>query len=100
MAVISKALSRTAAATSSTTLYTTPVSSTAIVTNIAVANASISDATFTINLDGIALVSGATVPGNGTTFIDLKQVLAATKTITGFASTTDVKFHISGVEIV
>ena len=100
MAVISKALARTAASTASATLYTVPAATTAVITNIAIANASINDATFTINLDGIALVSGATVPGNGTTFIDLKQVLAATKTITGFASTTDVKFHISGVELV
>jgi hypothetical protein len=100
MAVISKVLSRTAAATTSTTLYTTPAGSTAVVTNIAVANTSINDATFTINLNGTALVSGATVPGNATTFIDLKQVIAATQTITGLASATSVNFHISGVEIV
>lgn len=100
MAVISKVLSRTAAATSSTTLYTTPAGSTAVVTNIAVANTSITDATFTINLNGVALVSGGTVPGNATTFIDLKQVLAATQTITGLANATTVNFHISGVEIV
>lgn len=100
MAVISKVLSRTAAATSNTTLYTTPAGSTAVVTNIAVANAALSDATFTINLNGIALASGTTVPGNGTTFIDLKQVISATQIISGSASTTDVKFHISGVEIV
>lgn len=100
MAVISKVLARTAAATTNTTLYTTPAGSTAVVTNIAVANAAISEGTFTINLNGIALASGTTVPGNGTTFIDLKQVLTATQTITGSASTTDVKFHISGVEIV
>jgi len=100
MAVISKVLSRTAAATSSTTLYTTPAGSTAVVTNIAVANTSINDATFTINLNGVALVSGGAVPANATTFIDLKQVLAATQTITGLANATTVNFHISGVEIV
>ena len=100
MAVISKVLARTAAATSNTTLYTTPAGSTAVVTNIAVANTSISDATFTINLNGTALVSGATVPANATTFIDLKQVLAATQIISGSASATSVNFHISGVEIV
>ena len=100
MAVISKVLARTAAATSNTTLYTTPAGSTAVVTNIAVTNTSINDATFTINLNGTALVSGTTVPGNATTFIDLKQVLAATQTIAGSASATSVNFHISGVEIV
>lgn len=98
--VTSKALARTAASTSNTTIYTTPAGTTAVVTNIAIANTSINDATFTINLNGTALISGATVPGNATTFIDLKQVLAATQTISGLASTTNVKFHISGVEIV
>jgi hypothetical protein len=33
------------------------------------------------------------------TIIDMKQVLAATKTITGGASATTINFHISGVEI-
>lgn len=99
MPVTSKALARTAAATTSTTLYTVPAATTAVVTNIAVANTSISDATFTINLNGVALVSGGTVPGNTTTFIDLKQTLATTQTITGLASATSVNFHISGVEI-
>lgn len=100
MAVISKVLSRTAAATASTTLYTTPAGSTAVVTNIAIANTSSADATFTLNLDSIAICSGTTVPANSTVFLDIKQVLAATKTITGFASATSVNFHISGVELV
>jgi hypothetical protein len=33
-------------------------------------------------------------------FIDLKQVVDASDTIKGSASTTAVNFHISGVEIV
>jgi hypothetical protein len=99
MATISKALTRTAAATSSTTLYTVPASTTTVVTNIAVANTAGTNATFTISLDGIAIISGTTVAGNSTVFIDIKQTLATTKTITGFASATTVNFHISGVEI-
>jgi len=31
---------------------------------------------------------------------DLKQALAATKIIAGYASATTVNFHVSGVEIV
>jgi hypothetical protein len=99
MATISKALARTAAATSSTTLYTVPASTTAIVTNIVVDNTSGSAQTFTINLDGVALLSAAPIAANASAFFDLKQTLATTKTITGLASATSVTFHISGVEI-
>jgi hypothetical protein len=95
----SKALSRTAAATSSTTLYTVPAATTAVVTNIAVANTAATSATFTLTLDGIDLITGATVAANSTAFFDLKQVLTTTKIIAGSASATTVKFHISGVEI-
>lgn len=99
MAVTSKTLARTAAATSNTTLYTTPSATTAIVTNIAVTNAAASSATFTINLDGTALLSGVSLAANTTAFFDLKQAIAATQTITGSASAVTVNFHISGVEI-
>ena len=99
MATTTKVLARTAAATSSTTLYTVPASTTTVVSNIAVVNTAASSATFTINLDGVALQSGSTVAANTTAYIDLKQVLDTTKTITGSASATTVNFHISGVEI-
>lgn len=99
MAVTSKALARTAAATSSTTLYTVPSATTTIVTNIVVDNTATSSATFTISLDGVELISAAPLAANASAFFDLKQVLATTKTITGFASATTVKFHISGVEV-
>ena len=39
MPTVTKALARTAAATSSATLYTVPASTTTVITNIAVANA-------------------------------------------------------------
>jgi hypothetical protein len=99
MAVISKALFRGAASTSSTTLYTVPSSTTAIITNIVVDNTSASAQTFTINLDGVAILSSAPLDANASAFFDLKQVLATTKTITGLASATSVNFHISGVEV-
>ncbi len=99
MAVTSKVLARAAAATSNTTLYTTPSSTTAIVTNIAVTNTAASSATFTLNLNGTALLSGVSLAANTTAFFDLKQVLATTQTISGSASATSVNFHISGVEV-
>lgn len=99
MATTSKALFRGAAATSSTTLYTVPSSTTTVVTNIAVCNNTSTAATFTILLDDIELHKDATIAANSTAYIDLKQVLATTKTIKGLASATTVDFHISGVEI-
>lgn len=99
MATTSKVLARTAAATSSTTLYTVPSATTTVVTNIAITNTAATSATFTITLNGVAIQSGSSVAANTTAYIDLKQVLNATQVIAGLASATTVNFHISGVEI-
>jgi len=99
MATTTKALARTAAATTSATLYTVPASTTAVITNIAVTNADSAAGTFSLLLDDVALHTTTAIAANTTVYIDLKQTLATTKTIKGFASATTVKFHISGVEI-
>jgi hypothetical protein len=99
MPVISKALARAAAATTSTTLYTTPSATTAVITNIAICNPTASAVTASILLNDFDLLGSVPVAANTTTFVDLKQVLATTQTIKGFASSTSVDFHISGVEI-
>lgn len=98
--VTSKVLARTAAATSNTTLYTAPSSTTGVATNILVTNTSSSAGTFTINFNSIAAFSSMPIGGNATVSIDLKQVIPTTQTITGSASATTINFHISGVEIV
>jgi len=99
MATVTKALARTAAATSSATLYTVPASTTTVITNIAVANAAGTAGTFSLLLDDVELHTTTAIAANATVYIDLKQVLATTKTIKGFASATTIDFHISGVEI-
>ena len=99
MATLTKALSRTAAATSSATLYTVPASTTTVVSNIVVTNSAATAATFTITLDGVDLFKTVALAANSTAMFDLKQVLATTKIIAGFASAVTVMFHISGVEI-
>lgn len=103
MATTTKVLARTAAATSSTTLYTAPNTSTlAIITNIVLANAATSASTATVAIDGVVIVPAVSIAANTLVGFDLKQVLPANnpaKTITGFASTTAVSIHISGVEI-
>ena len=99
MATLTKALARTAAATSSATLYTVPASTTTVVSNIVVTNSAATSATFTITLDGVDLFKTVALAANSTAMFDLKQVLATTKIIAGFASAVTVSFHISGVEI-
>jgi hypothetical protein len=76
-----------------------PASTTAVITNIAVTNTAGSAGTFSLTLDGVALHTTTAIAANTTVYIDLKQVLATTKVIAGFASATTINFHISGVEI-
>ena len=99
MANLAKALVRAAAATSSTTLYTVPASTTTVVTNIVVTNSAATAATFTITLDGVDLFKTCAIAANTTAMFDVRQVLATTKVIAGFASAVTVSFHISGMEI-
>ena len=99
MATVSKALARTAAAVTNTTLYTVPSATTTIVTNIVVSNTAATAATFDLSLDGVQIFNDAAIAANSTAFFDLKQVLVATDLIEGLASAITVNFHISGVEI-
>jgi hypothetical protein len=103
MATTTKALARTAAATSNTTLYTAPnTTTTAVVTNIVLANAATSASSATVSIDGIVIVPTVSIPANSVVGFDMKQVIPANatpKTISGYASTTAVSIHISGVEI-
>jgi len=99
MAVTSKVLFRGAATTTSTTLYTTPATAVAVVTNVGVTNTTTSAVTASILLDDVAILSGVSIDAKTSIFIDLKQVVDASDTIKGSASTTAVNFHISGVEI-
>jgi hypothetical protein len=99
MPTTTKALFRGAAATSSTTLYTVPSATTAVVSNIVVTNTASAAGNFTLLLDDVSIATLVTVGANDSTTIDLKQVLATAKTIKGLASATTINFHISGVEI-
>ena len=99
MADTSITLYRGAAATSNTTLYTSPSSIAVAVTNIAIVNDSASAVTATINLATFPLLGGISVAANSTQFIDLEQIIYNGETITGSASTTTVDFHIAGYEV-
>ena len=92
-------LFRGAAATSSTTLYTSPANMAVAVTNIAIVNDSAASVTAPINLATFPLIGGMSIPANSTQFIDLDQIIYNGETITGSASTTTVDFHIAGYEV-
>ena len=101
MATTPKTLFRGAATTTvGTTLYTTPASTTTVVTNIIVTNTAATDATFTMALAGTTIATTISIAANTSVFIDLRQVLTATQTITGGASAVTVNLQIAGVEIV
>lgn len=103
MATTTKALTRAAFATTEGDLYTVPTTgTTTVVTNIVVVNAGATNQTFNILLDGVELFEQTPIAGYSTISVDMKQVLdanATPKKIRGFASSTTVKAHISGVEI-
>ena len=99
MANTFKVLYRGNASTSSTTLYTTPAATTTLVNNILVANNTSSAVTYSLSLDGVSMAASVALPANDTAVLDIKQVLTATDTITGFASASTVTFHVSGLEI-
>ena len=99
MADTSLTLFRGTAATSNTTLYTSPADLAVAVTNIAIVNDSAASITATINLATVPLLGGISVAAKSTQFIDLEQIIYNGETITGSASTTTVDFHIAGYEV-
>ena len=92
-----------ATTTTTTVLATVPASTSWIVTNIAVTNTTATAGTFTLGLGtagaNTALFTATAIAANSTTFVDLKQPLATTNTITGGASATTISLHISGIAI-
>ena len=105
MSVTPTVLFRGAASlTTTTVLYTVPASTTTIVSNIAVTNTAGTAGTFTLAMgtagSPTAIQTTSAIAANSTVYIDLKQVLATTNTITGGASATSINFHISGTQLV
>jgi hypothetical protein len=99
MASSPKLFYRGSAATSSATLYTVPSATVAVLTDIVVSNTSANQQYVTMTVDGVNILP--TVPVSANTVINLqpKTVVGAGLIVAGFATSTDVKFHISGVEI-
>ena len=88
-----------ASTTTNTTLNTVPASTTWIITDILVVNTSSVSQAFTLALDGVSIATLVSIGANDSVELPMKQVLGASKIISGGASTTSVNFHISGVSL-
>jgi hypothetical protein len=99
MAVNPTLFYRGSAATSSATLYTVPSSTTAVLTDIVVSNISSNQQYITLTVDGINILPTVPISANTVITIQPKTVIPTGDIIAGFATSTDVKFHISGVEV-
>ena len=97
MATTPALLYRGAAATSSTTLKTT--TTTTVLTDIVISNSSSSQQYVTMTVDGVNILPAVPISANTVVTIQPKTVIATSKVIAGFATSTSVTFHISGVEI-
>ena len=98
--ITNKILHRAAAQTGSSTLYTVPAATTTVVTSIVVNNDGGSTRTFTISLNSIQLFGTVSITAGATQIYNISQPLTTGQLITGNASSTEVNFHICGVEIV
>jgi hypothetical protein len=95
------------AATTNTTLYTVPASTSAVVSTITICNQASSAATYRIAVRpagaSIAaqhwIVYGATVAASDTTALTLGVTLATTDVVTVYASTATLSFNAYGSEI-
>jgi hypothetical protein len=99
MAILQATLYRGTAPTSNGTLYAVPNGQEAVVTNIVVTNTTTATLSATISLDGVTIIDESPVSGNDVIVFDIKQVIASEEIIEGFASSSGLNFHISGVEI-
>lgn len=97
MAVTPTLFGRGSFATNSGTLFTTAANS--VLTDIVISNTSSSQQYVTIAIDGVNILPTVPVSGNTVITLQPKTVIATSKTVTGYSSSTDVKYHISGVEV-
>ena len=84
-------------ATSSGTLFTTSASS--VLTDIVISNTSSSQQYVTIVIDSVNIIPNVPISGNTVITLQPRTVIGSSKIVTGFASSTDVKYHISGAEV-
>jgi hypothetical protein len=96
---IVKKLARGSVATSEGSVYTTPGSAQAVVTNIVLTNTTGAAITATVKLASIEVLAAVSIAANGVFAFDLRQVLDANEVIAASASATGLRLHISGMEV-
>lgn len=94
-----KVLFRGEVPATNTSVYSVPSSTSAIVTNLIVANTSSSSIALSISIGGFSVFSETEVFGNTSVFVDLKQVMNEFDAIEVSGSTTGLDIHVSGVEV-
>jgi hypothetical protein len=99
MAATPKLFYRGSAATSSATLYTVPSSTTSVLTDIVVSNTSSDQQYVTMTVDGINILPTVPISPNTVITIQPKTVIPTGDIVAGFATSANVNFHVSGVEI-
>ena len=92
-------LFRGAASTDSTTLYTAPAGTKALVTSFVVTNTSMVDAKYTITMNGVEVAKDTSVAGGDSIIIEFKQLLDAGQVLAASADSADVNFSVTGLEI-
>ena len=92
-------LFRGAASTDSTTLYTVPADTKALVTSFVVTNTTDQFLTYTITMNGVEVAKEAVVDANDSIVIEFKQLLDAGQVLAASAESTDVNFSVTGLEI-
>jgi hypothetical protein len=99
MAATPKLFYRGSAATSSATLYTVPSSTTSVLTDIVISNTSSDQQYVTMTVDGINILPTVPISPNTVITIQPKTVIPTGDIVAGFATSANVNFHVSGVEI-
>lgn len=108
MAITYKVLGQSnPAATTATTLYTVPSSTSTVCSTITICNQSATAGTFRVAIRPAGATLAAehyisydtTVPGNDTVSLTIGITLAATDVITVYASSTSISFNLFGSEI-
>jgi hypothetical protein len=94
-----KKLARGSVATTEATVYTTPGSGQAVVTNIVLTNTTGAAITATVKLATVEVVAGVSIAANGVFAFDLRQVLDSSEAIAASASAVGLRLHISGMEV-
>lgn len=94
-----KLLYRGAAATSSTSLYYVPTSTTTVLTDIVISNTDLNQQSVTILINSTILIPAVPIAAGAVVNFQFRTALNAADTIYAYATSTNINLHLSGVTI-